>query len=283
VQCYAPELEKRCRSHLKATTDSWRVDETYVKVKKCGCTSIALWIRRETLWNFCSVPHEMLKQPNASSRKRLLRPIPALLESAPLIKTRLIQRLLRSSKRRGLCRTLVNCGRVNISTTSSGKIIAFTLRQGQGNCAHLLDGMEHGLKESLNRAWSYLKAVQDRLGLAPTLAQKDVVAEAIDLSGGHVECTCGVAFLVAMLSALGQKRVQAGSLVLGDLTIQGNIKALPSITEILQMALENGALRALLPTGNKVQFSGLPEEVVEKIDIIFYSDVDRAITKAVEV
>ncbi len=33
VQCYAPELEKRCRPHLKATTDSWRVDETYVKIK----------------------------------------------------------------------------------------------------------------------------------------------------------------------------------------------------------------------------------------------------------
>ncbi len=34
VQRYAPELEKRCRPHLKATHDSWRVDETYVKVKK---------------------------------------------------------------------------------------------------------------------------------------------------------------------------------------------------------------------------------------------------------
>lgn len=33
VQCYAPELEKRCRSHLKTGTDSWRVDETYVKIK----------------------------------------------------------------------------------------------------------------------------------------------------------------------------------------------------------------------------------------------------------
>ena len=33
VQCYAPKLERRCRPHLKATTDSWRVDETYVKVK----------------------------------------------------------------------------------------------------------------------------------------------------------------------------------------------------------------------------------------------------------
>jgi transposase, IS6 family len=34
VQHYAPELEKRCRSHLKATNDSWRVDETSIKVKK---------------------------------------------------------------------------------------------------------------------------------------------------------------------------------------------------------------------------------------------------------
>lgn len=33
VQHYAPELDRRCRSHLKATTDSWRVDETYVKIK----------------------------------------------------------------------------------------------------------------------------------------------------------------------------------------------------------------------------------------------------------
>jgi len=34
VLCYAPELEKRCRPHLKMTNDSWRVDETYTKVKK---------------------------------------------------------------------------------------------------------------------------------------------------------------------------------------------------------------------------------------------------------
>ncbi len=34
VQRYAPDLEKRCRPHLKACNDSWRVDETYVKVKK---------------------------------------------------------------------------------------------------------------------------------------------------------------------------------------------------------------------------------------------------------
>ncbi|GHO64435.1 IS6 family transposase [Ktedonobacter sp. SOSP1-52] len=34
VQSYAPELNKRCQRHLKPSNDSWRVDETYIKVKK---------------------------------------------------------------------------------------------------------------------------------------------------------------------------------------------------------------------------------------------------------
>ena len=33
IQVYAPELDKRLRPHLRTTTGSWRVDETYVKVK----------------------------------------------------------------------------------------------------------------------------------------------------------------------------------------------------------------------------------------------------------
>src|SRR6202790_3920472 len=34
VQCYAPEMERRSRPHLRATNDSWRVDETSINVKK---------------------------------------------------------------------------------------------------------------------------------------------------------------------------------------------------------------------------------------------------------
>jgi ATP-dependent Lon protease len=49
-------------------------------------------------------------------------------------------------------------------------------------------------------------------------------------------------------------------LILGDLTIQGNIKGPASITEALQLALDTGALRALLPVANKSQFAALPEE-----------------------
>jgi transposase-like protein len=34
VQRYAPELDKRSRPHLTKTNDSYRVDETYIKIKQ---------------------------------------------------------------------------------------------------------------------------------------------------------------------------------------------------------------------------------------------------------
>jgi ATP-dependent Lon protease len=143
-------------------------------------------------------------------------------------------------------------------------------------------GLEKGLKESLNRAVSYLQAVKDRLGITPLVAQKDIYAEAVDLSGARIECACGVAFFVAIMSALQNRRVQAGTVVVGDLTVQGNLKGVASITEPLHVALENGAVRALVPISNKSQFGALPEETVEKLDVIFYGDIDRAVLKAIE-
>ncbi len=143
-------------------------------------------------------------------------------------------------------------------------------------------GLEPSLKESLNRAFTYLQSIKDKLGLTTLLAQKDIQVEAVDLSGGRVDCACGVAFFVAMMSALFNRRVLAGTIILGDLTIQGNIKGVNSAMEPLQVAMENGAQRALLPLANKNQVGGLPEQIVEKLDVVFYGEPDRAVSKALE-
>jgi ATP-dependent Lon protease len=143
-------------------------------------------------------------------------------------------------------------------------------------------GLEKSLKESLNRAFSYLQNVKDKLGLTPLLAQKDIYAEAVDLSGGRIECPCGVAFFAAMISSVRNRHVQAGTVILGDLTIQGNIKGPSSITEPLQLALESGAVRVLVPISNKTQFAGLPEDVIERLDVVFYGDIDRAVLKTLD-
>jgi ATP-dependent Lon protease len=143
-------------------------------------------------------------------------------------------------------------------------------------------GLEKTLKESLNRAYIFLQNVKEKHGLTQELAQKDIYAEAVDLSGGRVECPCGVAFFAAMISAIRNRRVQAGTVILGDLTIQGNIKGPASITEPLQLAMESGATRALVPVSNKTQFAGLAEDVIDRLDVVFYGDIDRAVLKALE-
>jgi ATP-dependent Lon protease len=172
-----------------------------------------------------------------------------------------------------------------VAADGDSKVVLFrlevTLTAGTGK-VRTPTGLEKGLKESLNRAVAYLQSVKDKLGLTPLLAQRDICAEAVDLSGGRLEASCGIAFFVAIVSAIQNRRIQAGTVVLGDLTIQGNLKGVASIAEPLHVALENGAIRALVPISNKSQFAALPEETVEKLDVIFYGDVDRAVLKAIE-
>jgi ATP-dependent Lon protease len=140
--------------------------------------------------------------------------------------------------------------------------------------------MERQLKESLQRAFAFLQSNQDKMGLSGLVAQKDLTVEAVELTGGKVEATCGVAFFIAMMSAIHDRQVEPSMVVLGDLTIQGNIKGLTSILEPLQVAVDNGASRALVPISNKAQFAALPEDVVERLELVFYGDPDRALRRA---
>jgi len=168
---------------------------------------------------------------------------------------------------------------------ADGKVGLFrlevTVTDGTGK-VRIPTSLEASLKESAQRAWAYLQNMKTALGITQFLNSKDVYIEAIDLSGGHVECNCGVAFYTGLISAFQKRRVQGGTLIMGDLTIQGNIRAVLSVSEPLTIAMENGAKRVLLPLANKSQFASLPEEVIEKMDLVFYGDIDRAVAKALE-
>ena len=100
----------------------------------------------------------------------------------------------------------------------------------------------------------------------------DFHVEGVDLLNTHLDCQIGVAFFVAVYSALKKQSIRPATLVLGDLSIQGNIKPLPSVAEPLQVGMDNGARRACLPIENKRHFFDVPADVVEKVDAIFYGE-----------
>ena len=68
-------------------------------------------------------------------------------------------------------------------------------------------------------------------------------------------------------------------LVLGDMSVQGNIKPLRSLAEPLQLAKDNGARRALIPIENKRTFLDVSADIVEHVDPVFYGDPRTAATK----
>ena len=144
----------------------------------------------------------------------------------------------------------------------------------------LAGGVSGDMKESINRAFSYLLGNKNAFGVAHDVDISDFHVEAINLLGNKVEAEVGVAFFIAAYSILRKAQPQAGLLVLGDMSIQGNVKPVRSLVEPLQVAMDNGAKRALIPIENKRQFLEVQPDVLERVDPVFYGDLRQAAFKA---
>jgi len=166
--------------------------------------------------------------------------------------------------------------------TSDGTVGLFRLEVSVANGTgklKLAGGVAGAMKESIGRAFSYLQGKKSDFGVARDLDTSDLHVEVIDLLGNHVEAEVGVAFFVAAYSALRKAPVAPALLVLGDMSVQGNIKPMRSLTEPLQVANDNGARRALIPIENKRNFLDVPADVVEQVDPVFYGDPKTAAMK----
>ena len=140
-------------------------------------------------------------------------------------------------------------------------------------------GITGAAKESVQRAFGFLQAKKAELGIGRDLDTSDLHVELIDLLANRVEAEIGVALFVAAYSALRKAPVSPALLILGDMSVQGNIKPLRSLTEPLQVAKDNGAKRALIPIENKRNFLDVSADIMEQVDPIFYGDPKTAAMK----
>jgi len=141
-------------------------------------------------------------------------------------------------------------------------------------------GIDGTMKESIQRAFAYLAAQKVKIGISQQVDTTDFHVEGIDLLSNHVPCEAGIALIIAVYSAIKKQSVLAGLVILGDLSIQGNIKSMRSMAEPLQVGMDNGARRALVPLENKRNFLEVSGDIVERVDPIFFSDPMTAAMKA---
>ena len=141
-------------------------------------------------------------------------------------------------------------------------------------------GIEGSMKESIQRAFAYIQGHKVNMGIAQAIDTTDFHVEAIDLLVNHIPCDAGIGLVVALNSAIKKRATLPALLILGDLSIQGNIKPARSLAEPLQIGMDNGARRALIPIENKRHFLDIPADIIERVDPIFYSDPMTAALKA---
>jgi ATP-dependent Lon protease len=136
------------------------------------------------------------------------------------------------------------------------------------------------MRESVHTAFDYLRARARELGIDKDVPSYDFHVQVVDLMAAREGGEAGVAFFVAFYSLLRNQPLQAGLVVLGHMTIQGNILPPLSVVERLQAIKDNGAKRVLIPVENKRQLLEVPGDVLDAVDPIFYTDPLTAALKA---
>jgi len=141
-------------------------------------------------------------------------------------------------------------------------------------------GVRGAMKESVQRSFAYMQAHKAELGIGRELDTSDLHVEVIDLLANHIDAEIGIGFFAASFSAIRHTPLAPALLILGDMSVQGNLKPLRSLVEPLQVAMDNGAKRALIPIENKRNFLDVDSDIIEHVDPIFYSDPKVAAMKS---
>ena len=93
-----------------------------------------------------------------------------------------------------------------------------------------------------------------------------------DLAGGGRHLLCAL-----------QKPVISSSVVLGDLSIGGTIKKVEELANTLQVCLDSGAKKVLIPITSAVDLGTVPADLIGCFNIIFYQSAEDAVFKALGV
>lgn len=144
-------------------------------------------------------------------------------------------------------------------------------------------GSDRECREASNTALSYLKANGNRISGAISTTTKDYIINYQDLQGIGMTGKLALPTLIALSSiALGKPTVSSLA-VLGEISISGTMIKVDELANALQVCLDSGAKKVLLPITSAADLGTAPAELVGCFNLIFYSNAEDAVYKALGV
>jgi ATP-dependent Lon protease len=167
-----------------------------------------------------------------------------------------------------------------IGTDANDNRLAFFLLQTQMNVGSgriiPLGNLSSKMKEAIKTADAYLKANLKNLGIDHDLNAYDFTVQTLNLNQAKEGAETAVAFFISLVSAILGKPVLERTVVLGEMSVQGMLLKVASLPERMQLAVESGAKRILIPSENKRDLADVPDAILTAIQWQFYDSPTKA-------
>ena len=144
-------------------------------------------------------------------------------------------------------------------------------------------GTDREAKEAVDTAYRYLKANAKSISGSISLTTKDYIMDVQDMNGIGMTKNLSLASVVAICSVALGKPVVSSAVVLGNFSIGGTVMKVEELANTLQVCLDSGAKKVLLPITSAVDLGSVPAELIGCFNLIFYNSVEDAVFKALGV
>ena len=184
----------------------------------------------------------------------------------------------------GMC----NPGQVyTVSQGKNGMIGVFRLESqmlpGSGKFERTGLNSDGKCKEAANTAFNYLKANGNRISGAISTTTKDYIINYQDLQGIGMTEKLALPTLIALCSIALGKPTLSSLAVLGEISIAGTMLKVDELANVLQVCLDSGAKKVLLPITSAADLGLVPADLIGCFNLVFYQSAEDAIYKALGV
>lgn len=138
-------------------------------------------------------------------------------------------------------------------------------------------------RESLDTAFRYFTANSKSISNTIAIKTKDFLMHISDLQGIGLTDELAIAELIGLCSGALDKPVQESTVIIGNMTVGGTIAKVEEFANVLQVCVDAGAKKVLIPASSVMDLQTVPPDLFVKVQPIFYADPIDAVYKALGV
>jgi ATP-dependent Lon protease len=182
----------------------------------------------------------------------------------------------------------LNPGVLHVVGTGTGGLLGLyrietQITPGNGGLKVSGIGQNMAAKEGIKVGFDYFRANASRVSASIKPGEHDYHLHVVELHNSGPTTTMTLATFTALCSAVLGKPIQSQMVILGNMSLGGNLVPVENLAQAMQVAKDAGGKRILLPMASVGDIPTIPGELFAKFQTSFYADPVDAVFKAMGV